>query len=231
MKKKTIAIIPARGGSKRIKGKNLKNFNGAPIISKTIKILKKSRLFDKIIVSTDSKKIKKIALESGALVPFIRPRFLSDDFTSSGEVIKHCIKFMEKKYNFKYICCVYPCNPFLKIKDLHNGYKKITSGKNDFIFSATEYQFPFFRSFIFSKKNGCKMVFKRYYKERSQDLNKIYSDAGQFYWGTKKIWLSKQNIYSKKSNFILIPKWRYHDIDTPEDWVRAEKFSKLLKKH
>jgi len=101
MKKKTIAIIPARGGSKRIKGKNLKNFNGAPIISKTIKILKKSRLFDKIIVSTDSKKIKKIALESGALVPFIRPRFLSDDFTSSGEVIKHCIKFMEKKYDYE----------------------------------------------------------------------------------------------------------------------------------
>jgi len=229
MKKISIAIIPARGGSKRIKGKNLKNFNGTPIIANTIKILKKSKLFDKIIVSTDHEKIKKISIKTGALVPFKRPKFLSDDFTGSGEVIKHCIKYIEKKYDFKYICCVYPCNPFLSIKDLQSGYKKINSKKSDFIFSATEYQFPFFRSFIFSKKSGCKMIFKRYYKKRSQDLNKIYSDAGQFYWGTKKTWLSKKNIYSKKANFILIPKWRYHDIDTPEDWTRAEKFSKLIK--
>lgn len=229
MKSKAIAIIPARGGSKRIKGKNFKKFNGVPIIANTIKILKKSKIFEKIIVSTDDARIKKIAIKSGATVPFVRPKSISDDFTGSGEVIKHCIKFLEKKYNFKYVCCIYPCNPFLKMKDLKEGYKKIITGKNNFIFSATVYQFPFFRSFVFSKKEGCKMIFSRFYKKKSQDINKIFSDAGQFYWGAKEIWLSKKNIYSRNSNFIKIPKWRYHDIDTHEDWIRAEKFSKIFK--
>jgi len=231
MKSKSIAIIPARGGSKRIKGKNFKKFNGVPIIGNTIKILKKTRLFKEIVVSTDSKKIKKIAEQYGAKVPFMRPKKLSDDFTGSGEVIKHCIKILNKKYDFKFICCVYPCNPFLKLKDIKDGFKKINKKKNNFVFSATEFQFPFFRSFLFSKKHGCKMIKKSNYKRRSQDLNKIFCDAGQFYWGTEKNWLSKKNIYSKESNFILIPKWRYNDIDTPDDWKRAENFIKVLKKN
>ena len=206
MKRLSIAIIPARGGSKRIKGKNLKKFNGIPAIVNTIRMLKKSKLFKEIIVSTDDQKIKNISLKFGASVPFTRPKNLSDDFTGSGEVIKHCIKFLKKKYKLKYICCVYPCNPFLNLKDLKNGLKKMIDEKNKFVFSATEYQFPFFRSFVFSKKSGCSMIFKNFYKSRSQDLKKILCDAGQFYWGTDKSWMLNKSIYTKNSNFILIPK-------------------------
>ena len=228
-KKRVIAIIPARGGSKRIPGKNYKNFNGRPIIESTIKILIKSRLFDKIFVSTDSQIIKRISEKSGAEVPFIRPKHLSDDYTTSGEVINHCINLLKKQYIFDYVCTVSAPNPFLKIRDLRKGYRLIKSKKYNFIFSATSYQFPYFRSFTFSKKYGCKMIFKKNFKQRSQDIKKIFCDAGQFYWAHKKDWLSKKNIYSKNSNFISIPKWRYNDIDTPDDWQRAEKFSKFLK--
>ena len=118
LKKNVIAIIPARGNSKRIPGKNYKMFNGKPIIANTIEKLKKSRIFDRIIVSTDSKKITSIAKRYGAEVPFRRPKFLSDDYTSGASVITHGVKFLIKEgCQFDYVCCVYPPNPFLQISD------------------------------------------------------------------------------------------------------------------
>ena len=220
---KIVAIIPARGGSKRIKGKNIKKFKGQPAISATIKKLKKSKIFSRIIVSTDNKKIMKISKKAGAETPFARPKNLSNDHVSDFPVIIHCIKFLNSKnYKFNYICCIYPVNPFLKISDLKKGLAKVKKKRIGFIFSAVKYQFPFFRSFIFSKKK-IKMIFKKYYKKRSQDLKEIFCDAGQFYWGSKYTWLREKMRFSSSSDIVAIPKWRYHDIDTKDDWKKAEK--------
>ena len=223
LRKNVVAIIPARANSKRIPGKNYKKFNKKPIIVNTIQKLKESKIFDRIIVSTDSKKIASISKKSGAEVPFKRSKFLSNDYTSMIPVISHSIRFLIKQgYKFDYVCCVSAPNPFLRVSDLKKGFKKIKSKKFNYVFSATPYKFPFFRSFTFSQKKGIKMIFNRNFKKRSQDLKQIICDAGQFYWGYKKTWLRKKIIFAKKSNIIMIPEWRYHDIDTLDDWKRAE---------
>ena len=229
LRKDVIAIIPARGGSKRIPGKNYKMFNGKPIIASTIAKLKKSKIFDRIIVSTDSKKIASIAKRYGAEVPFRRPKFLSDDYTSGASVITHGVKFLIKEgCQFDYVCCVYPPNPFLQISDLKKGFKKIKLSKLNYVFSATLYRFPFFRSFTFSRKRGIKVLFKNKINKRSQDLKQIICDAAQFYWGRKEAWLQEKNLFTKGSDIITIPESRYHDIDTLENWKLAEKFSKHI---
>tara|TARA_Y100001970_G_scaffold287597_1_gene412663 strand:+ start:2735 stop:3436 length:702 start_codon:yes stop_codon:yes gene_type:complete len=230
MKKNVIAVIPARGNSKRIPGKNYKKFNGTPIIISTIKKLKKSKLFSRIIVSTDNKKIANISKKYGAEVPFIRPKILSNAHASGTAVINHAIKFLMRiNYKFDYVCCVYAPNPFLQISDLKKGYKKIKSNKFKYVFAATPYLFPYFRSFTFSKKNGPKMLFLKNYKKRSQDLKEIMCDAGQFYWAHKNTWLKKKIIFSKNSDIIIVPKWRYQDIDNMDDWKRAEALNKIVK--
>jgi len=226
-----IAIIPARGNSKRIPGKNYKKFNGEPIIENTIKKLKKSKIFNKIIVSTDNAKIASISKKCGAEVPFKRPKFLSNDYVPGSSVISHCVKFLiNKGYKPEYICCVYAPNPFLQISDLKKGLKKIKSKRLNYVFSATEYRFPFFRSFTFSSKSGVKIIFKKNIKKRSQDLKKIICDAAQFYWGDKKAWLNEKKIFSSKSGIITIPQSRYCDIDTLDDWKHAELRYKTLNK-
>lgn len=231
LKKNVVAIIPAREGSKRIPGKNYKKFNGKPIIINTIKKLKKSKIFNRIIVSTNSKKIAKISRKYGVDVPFMRSRFLSNDRVSIIPVISHAVKFLIKQgYEFDYVCCVYASNPFLKIADLKKGFEKIRSKKFNYVFSATPYRFPFFRSFTFSYKKGIKMLFKKNFNKRSQDLKQIMCDAAQFYWGYKKTWLHKKIIFAKRSDVIMIPKWRYYDIDTKDDWKRAELNYKILNK-
>ena len=228
-KQKVVAIILARKNSKRIPGKNYKKFNGKPIISITINKLKESKIFDRIIVSTDSSKIAKIAKKSGAEVPFIRPKPLAGQFSSGVSVMSHSMKYLIKEnYKFTYACCVYAPNPFLDVKDLKQGLKKIISDRYNYVFSATPYLFPFFRSFTFFKKKGFKILFKKNYKKRSQDLMQIMCDAGQFYWANKKTWMKEEVIFSKKSDIVTVPKWRYQDIDTLEDWKRAEIIAKTI---
>tara|TARA_Y100000294_G_C8524433_1_gene324298 strand:- start:587 stop:1294 length:708 start_codon:yes stop_codon:yes gene_type:complete len=223
LRKNIVAIIPARGNSKRIPGKNYKIFNGKPIIANTIEKLKKSRIFDRIIVSTDSKKIASISKRYGAEVPFRRPKFLSDDYTSGASVITHSVKFLIKEgYQFDYVCCVYPHNPFLEISDLKKGFKKIKSKKFNYVFSATLYRFPFFRSFTFSRSKGIKVLFKNKINHRSQDLKQIICDAAHFYWGRKEAWFQEKKLFTKGSDIVMIPQWRYHDIDTLDDWKHAE---------
>ena len=231
LKKNIVAIVPARANSKRIPEKNIKKFNGKPIIVNTIKKLKESKIFDRIIVSTDSKKIASISKRAGAEVPFKRSKFLSNDYVSLIPVISHSIRFLIKQgYQFDYVCCVYAPNPFLQISDLKKGFKKIKSKKFNYVFSATPYRFPFFRSFTFSRKKGIKMLFKKNYGKRSQNLKQIICDAAQFYWGRKEAWLQEKNIFRKGSDIIMIPKWRYHDIDTKDNWKRAELNNKILNK-
>ena len=219
LRKNVVAVIPARGGSKRIIGKNYKKFNGKPIIALTIQKLKASKIFDRIIVSTDNKKIASISKRYGAEVPFRRPKFLSNDHASTKSVLSHSVKFLIREgYHFDYVCCVYAPNPFLQISDLKTGFKKIKSKKFNYVFSGTVYRFPFFRSFTISSKKGIEMIYKKNSNRGSQDLKEIICDAGQFYWGNKKTWLQKKTIFSKGSDLVMIPKWRYHDIDTPEAW-------------
>ena len=232
MKNKSLAIIPARGGSKRIPGKNFKPFLKKPIIAYTINALKKSKIFNKIVVSTDSLKIAKISKKYGAEVPFLRPKKLSGSIIDERPALQHCIKYYEQKgLKFDRVCCVYPANPFLNISDLKKGLSLLNKKKDGYVFSATDYLFPYLRSFVINKKR-LKPLFKKNTLKRSQDLKqKILCDAGSFYWGKTKDWLKtyEKSCLIPSSDVILIPNWRYHDIDTPEDWKRAEKIYKALK--
>ena len=223
LRKNVVAVIPARKNSKRIPGKNSKKFNGKPIIINTIKKLKESKIFNKIIVSTNSKKIAKISKKYGAEVPFMRSRFLSNDHVPIIPVISNVIRFLIKQnYKFDYVCCVYAINPFLKISDLKKGFKKIKSKKFNYVFSATPYRFPFFRSFTFSRSKGIKVLFKNKINHRSQDLKQIICDAAHFYWGRKEAWFQEKKLFTKGSDIVMIPEWRYHDLDTLDDWKHAE---------
>ena len=226
-----LAIIPARGGSKRIRNKNIKKFFGKPIIGYSIEQAKKSKMFNKIIVSTDSKKIAKISKKFGADVPFIRPKYLSGDKIMPIHVIEHSIKWCETNIaKVDLVCVIYPTAPMIDQKDLKSSFKKIKKGTFDYVFSAKQFNYPVQRSFY--KRNGStKMLFKKNYKRRSQDLEKVYHDAGQFYWGKKKAWLSKKDIFGKKSTVHLINYLNSHDVDTNEDWNILKKLYKLKSKN
>lgn len=221
-----IAIIPARIGSKRLPKKNIKLFLGKPIISYAILAAKRSKLFDKIIVTTDSKKIKKIAELYGAEVPYLRPNSLSTDKVHFNYSIRHMIKWLKKK-NLKVnnVCCIYPTSPLIKKKFLIEGYKLLKKNRN-FVFSACLYRSPPQRGFFY-QKNLLKLFDKNSYSKRSQDLKNIYHDAGQFYWGTAKNWLKNDIIFNKKSAIVEIPYLDFIDINYFSDWKIAEKLFKL----
>lgn len=218
-----IAIIPARGGSKRIPRKNIKLFIQKPIIAYSIIAAINSKIFDKIIVSTEDDEIAEVSKKYGAEIPFIRPTNLADDHTPTIDVINHSIRHL-KKNNLKpeLVCCIYPTAPFINIKDIINGYEKIKNYQWSFVFSAAETPTQIFRSFENNFKEGIKMFFPNNYFKRTQDLPKAYFDAGQFYWGRTSSWLEKKEIFNEKSSIIEIPRWKAQDIDTIKDWKNAE---------
>lgn len=226
-----ICVIPARSGSKRIPKKNIKNFCGKPIIAYSIEAAINCKLFDRIIVSTDSDEIAKIGNKYGAETPFIRPEKLSDDFTHTHEVIGHTVSYLEKNgYNIDYACCIYPTAPFIQVSDLLQGLDLIKSEKWDLILAATNYSYPIFRSFEYLSNGGLKMIFPKYFNSRSQDLPKVYHDTGQFYWAKPKIWKSKSSGFNIKNSIVEIPNFRAQDIDTVDDWQKAEVMFKILNK-
>ena len=225
-----IAIIPARGGSKRIKRKNIKNFCGKPIIGWTIDIAKKSKLFDKIIVSTEDKQIANVAKKYKAEVPFSRPMRLADDYVGTSEVVVHAINWLQKNgHQPTDICCIYPTASLMQVKDLKASLKHLRSGRWEYIFSATTFDHPIFKSFTKIKKSQPKIIFKKKISIRSQNLEETYHDAGQFYWGSVKSWLGKKKIFGKNSKMILLPRWRVQDIDVIDDWKKAEIIFRLMK--
>ena len=226
--KKVLAILPARGGSKRIKKKNIKIFNGKPMIYWSLKTLIKSNLFHKIIVSTEDKKIKDLSIKFGADIIVERPKKLADDFTGTQEVINHSIKYLENQnLKFDYVSCVYPCSPFLKISDLKKALKlSFTSEK--FIFPVLEYSHPIQRAMFKKKNKDLYFLNKKNQNRRTQDFKKTFYDAGQFYFAKKKTWLSKKKMHSFAKG-IVVPNWRVIDIDNNEDWIKAQKISKYLK--
>jgi pseudaminic acid cytidylyltransferase len=223
-----VAIIPARGGSKRIPKKNIKLFHGRPMISWSIMTALKSKIFDRIIVSTDDSEIAEIARNSGGEVPFIRPSRLSDDYATTADVMEHAAHWlMDEGHPISELCCIYATAPFVEVGDLELGLQMLISGGWQYVFPAAEFTSSIFRGF---KKGagGVEMIFPEHYLTRSQDLPSVFHDAGQFYWGTNQAWLSKAPIFSNKSNFIELPRLRVQDIDTPEDWEIAEGMFTLL---
>ena len=221
-----IAIIPARAKSKRIKDKNIVNFLGRPIIHWSILKAKKSKIFSNIIVTTDSKRISRIAKMSGAETPFLRPRNISDGKTGILKVVKHSIKFLEKKkIKFKYVCCLFPTAPFINKKILKTALLKLKKEKLDFVFGAIQKDSSLLRSF-YSKGDKLKMTNSYFYNYESQKLPKIFVDSGQFYWGTKSAWKNKKKIFCNNSGFIELNKDTYIDINSKKDLKKAIKVAK-----
>jgi N-acylneuraminate cytidylyltransferase len=225
-----IAVIPARGGSKRIPRKNIKSFCGKPMIAWSIEAALSSNIFDKVIVSTDDKEIADIALKYGAEVPFIRPAELSDDFTGTIPVIKHAIQwYQEKLQKVDTVCCIYATAPFIQGKYIVNGYDALVSSDADYVFSVTTYAFPIQRALQLNDEQRIQMYYPENFNTRSQDLEEVWHDAGQFYWGTNRAWLAGLPIFSSGSIPIVLPRYLVQDIDTIEDWKYAELMFKAMK--
>src|SRR5574344_586268 len=212
-----VAIIPARGGSKRIPKKNIKLFHGKPLIAYSIEVALKSKLFSKVIVSTDDEEIAKIARIYGADVPFIRPKELSDDFTGTGAVVNHAIEFLKAQVEkIDFVCTIYATAPFLQEKYLIEAYEKLKNSNAKSAFKIT-------------KNERCEMFWSENFSKRSQDLEEAFQDAGQFYWINLNV-KSDDIIFGKDSIPIILPRYLVQDIDTQEDWTRAEFMYEAIQK-
>ncbi len=218
-----IAIIPARGGSKRIPRKNIKLFHGKPMIAYSIEAAVKSGCFDKVIVSTDDHEIAEVAKKYGAEVPFMRPADISDDYATTMDVMHHAIDWCENNdFSVDDVCCLYATAPFVTSEFLQLGLKKLSEEKCDFVFSATTFPFPIQRAIKLSSDGNVSMFSPENEQIRSQDLEESYHDAGQFYWGKKEAFLKRKAIFYPHSKVVLLPRNRVQDIDTEEDWDLAE---------
>lgn len=224
-----VAIIPARGGSKRIPRKNIKSFHGKPMIAWSIEAALQSKCFDRIIVSTDDEEISDIAKQYGAETPFVRPNSLSDDFTGTTDVVAHAIKWLqEQKVEIDLACCIYATAPFIQAENLQASLKRIELESADYCFSVTSYPFPIQRSIRITKEQRCEMFWPEMFSQRSQDLEEAYHDAGQFYWGRAAAWLESKPIFSNDAIPYILPRHQVQDIDTLEDWLYAEMMFKAL---
>ena len=224
-----LCVIPARGGSKRIPCKNIKEFFGKPMIAWSILKAIESRCFDKIIVSTDDAEIAEVSKEFGAKVPFLRPQNLSDDYTGTTEVTAHAINwFLQKSILFTDVCCLYATAPFVQSSDLQRGLDILSNSKSTYAFSVTSFAFPIQRAIRLCKNERVEMFHPEYLDTRSQDLEEGWHDAGQFYWGKSNAWTQLLPIFSKDSSAVKLPRHRVQDIDTVEDWERAECLFKVL---
>jgi N-acylneuraminate cytidylyltransferase len=219
-----IAIIPARGGSKRIPRKNIKPFCGKPMIAWPIETARTSGCFDRVIVSTDDAEIADVARQYGAEVPFMRPSELSDDHTGTIPVIAHAIEWMNanRPRQVDLACCIYATAPFISAADLTTGLDTLQREGGEYAFPVASYAFPIQRAIRITANRRVEMFNPEQFNTRSQDLEEAWHDAGQFYWGTADAWLSGSAIFSATASPIVLPRHRVQDIDTPEDWVRAE---------
>jgi pseudaminic acid cytidylyltransferase len=227
-----LAIIPARGGSKRIPRKNIKDFGGLPMIAWSIRAAIQSQCFDRIIVSTDDAEIRQVAKAHGAEVPFVRPAELSDDHCGTIPVIAHAVLWQSLNGTAaNEVCCIYATAPFLQSADLQRGMHTLQDTGADYAFSATSYAFPIQRAIRFDKQMRVSMFSPEHFNIRSQDLEEAFHDAGQFYWGKADAWLDRRVIFSPRSAAVLLPRYQVQDIDTPEDWERAEWMHKAMQLH
>lgn len=227
-----LAIIPARGGSKRIPRKNIKPFYGKPMIAWSIEAANLSGLFEHIIVSTDDAEIAEVARHWGAEVPFMRPDELSNDYAGTTEVIAHATRWaLEQGFDVDAVCCIYATAPFVQVDDLKRGLAALESGDWAYAFTVTDFAAPIFRSFKQNAEGGIEMFYPEHFLTRSQDLPTALHDAGQFYWGRPAAWLEGKRIFDRHSKPVVIPRWRVQDIDTQDDWERAEILAPIIMGH
>ena len=227
---KTIAVIPARGGSKRIPRKNIKSFHGKPLIAYSIEVARECGLFDRVIVSTDDEEIAKVARDFGAEVPFLRENELADDHTSATEAVEHTYRKLESMgETIGFACTIYATAPFLQSRYLEDGLEALKNTTDAFYaFSATSMPFPIQRTFKLTQKGRCEMFWPEHFQTRSQDLVEAYQDAGQFYW-ERRVADKPPFRFDEYAIPIVLPRHLVQDIDTPEDWVQAESMYRVLK--
>lgn len=225
-----LAIIPARGGSRRIPRKNIKPFCGKPMIAWSIEAALQSSCFDRVIVSTDDDEIASVARQHGAEVPFVRPAELSDDHTGTIPVIRHAIDWCNQQGDsVRQACCLYATAPFVTTEDICRGFATLQSSSCDYAFSVTSYPFPIQRAIRINENGRVEMFNPEHFNTRSQDLEEAFHDAGQFYWGRAEAWLQGKPIFCPDALPVALPRHRVQDIDTEEDWVRAEWLFKAMR--
>lgn len=226
-----IVVIPARGGSKRIPRKNIKNFCGKPMLAHSITSALESGVVDKVVVSTDDQEIADVAIRYGAEVPFLRPPQLADDYVGTSPVVRHCIEELLKlNWPLNYVACVYATAPLLSQRLIAQAYQQLVSGNVDYVFAAARFSFPIQRAIMQTESGGVTPFDPVSIGKRSQDLPPAFHDAGQLYWGHFSTWLDlNKRIFSPSSQMIVLPDYLVQDIDTLDDWKRAELLYKLLK--
>jgi N-acylneuraminate cytidylyltransferase len=218
-----IAVIPARGGSKRIPRKNIRMFCGKPIIAYSISAAQQTGLFDQVVVSTDDEEIATVAREFGATTPFIRPKEIADDFTGTNAVVKHAVAWFNAQSNdVTHACCLYATAPLVQANFIMEGYEALSRSDAAFAFSVTSYAFPIQRAVRITPDGRVDAIYPEHRMTRSQDLEHAYHDAGQFYWGTARAFLEDLPVFAPHSIGVILPRQLVQDIDTPEDWDRAE---------
>ena len=226
-----ICVIPARGGSKRIPRKNIKEFLGQPVIAYSIKAAIDSQCFDKVIVSTDDAEIAEVAKSFGASVPFMRPDELADDYASTIPVVKHAIEwFDDQGQSPSEVCCLYATAPFVRASTIRKAYEQMQSAQADYCFTVTSFAFPIQRAIKVTAENRVEMFYSEHFETRSQDLERSYHDAGQFYWGKAEAFKQQKPLFSKSATPYILPRYLVQDIDTLEDWKKAELMYKTIKK-
>lgn len=219
---KYLAIIPARGGSKRIPRKNIKLFSGQPIIKYSIDVAISSGLFDEVMVSTDDKEIAELSVKLGAKVPFMRSKKNADDFAGTANVIEEVlIEYTKRGCNFSYVCCIYPTAPFITVKKIKEGLKLLKKSGADLVMPVARFSYPIQRAFKIEDGKLFRM-WPEYEKTRSQDLEAAYHDVGQFYWHRVESFLRKRENENYKIIPMVINELEMHDIDNEEDWKIAE---------
>ena len=224
-----VAIIPARGGSKRIPNKNIKSFAGQPIISYSIKAAQETKLFERIIVSTDSEEIAEVAKSYGAEAPFIRPDELADDFAGTIPVLIHALNWLnEHESTADYFCCIYATAPFVQSEYIIKGLNLLKERNATTAFSVTTFAYPIFRALKIDDNGRLKMIWPEHENSRSNDLPEAYHDAGQFYWGNTEKFMKGKTFFSSDAVPLVIPRYLVQDIDTLEDWEIAEKMYLVL---
>lgn len=218
-----LAVIPARGGSQRIPRKNIRPFSGKPIIAWSIEAALDSDCFDRVIVSTDDAEIADVARACGAEVPFVRPAALADHLTATMPVVRHAIETLSVEGEAPVlVCCLYATAPFVTGYDLREGLRLVQQPGCEFAFPVVRYSHPIERALRLDADGHLQMLEPQRFATRSQDLPAKYHDAGQFYWGRRDAWLSAERIFGPTAAALILPAHRVQDIDTFEDWQRAE---------
>jgi pseudaminic acid cytidylyltransferase len=219
---RSVAVIPARSGSKRIHQKNTRDFCGKPMISYAIQNCLKSELFDRVLVSTDSEETAEIAARYGAEVPFLRPTSLADDFTTTVEVMRHALRSISADLENTAACCVYPATPFLTTELLSKGLQRLRDSSCDFVCCGSRFSGSFYRALEADQTGRISLKFPQYRDTRTQDLPTAYHDAGQFYWARGSVWLARESVLNSSLELIEVDSREIFDIDEPEDWDLAE---------